>query len=76
MARGKRSYTLEELLQKVTKDISTKEEEIKNLKEQKKQLEEQLKQKRLLELETAISKSGKTIEEVLALFKTQTKMSN
>lgn len=76
MARGKRSYTLEELLQKVTKDISIKEEEIKNLKEQKKQLEEQLKQKRLLELESAISKSGKTIDEVLALFKTQTKMSN
>lgn len=67
MARGRHVYTPEELLAKVTNDISTKEAEIKNLKEQKKRLESELREKRLLELDELIIQSGKTFEEIREL---------
>lgn len=67
MARGRRIYTQEEMLEKIINDIATKEAEIKELKEQKKRIEMELREKRLLELDGLISQSGKTFDEIKEL---------
>lgn len=64
MARGKKSYTLEEQLQMTTNDIEKYEEAIKVLKAKKKELEKAIKQEKLAQLYEIVQASGKTIDEV------------
>ncbi len=64
MARGKKSLTLEEQLEKITADIEDTELSLKEMKRTKKELEEQVKMSRLAELDELISSSGKSFEEV------------
>lgn len=67
MARGKKGYTLEEQLERITSEIESCETKLKELQKQKKELEEQIKMNRLAELDELISTSGKSFEEVKAL---------
>lgn len=67
MARGKKSYSLEEQMDKIIAEIESTEESLKELKRTKKDLEEQIKMNRLSELDELISASGKSIEEVKAM---------
>ncbi len=64
MARGKKSYTLEEQLERITSEIEEMEVSLKELKKEKKDLEEQVKMNRLAELDEMISSSGKSFDEV------------
>lgn len=64
---GRKKLTTVEQLEKVNESISTKEEELKELKARKKELEELKKQEDLNELYTLITASGKSVEEVKAL---------
>ncbi len=64
MARGKKSLTLEEQLEKITAEIEDTETSLKEMKRTKKELEEQVKMSRLAELDELISSSGKSFEEV------------
>lgn len=64
MARGRKSYTLEEKLEKINSQIDEYTEQIISLKEQKKEIEKEIKNKKLLELYDAVQASGKSIEEV------------
>lgn len=65
--RGRKSYTLEEKLEKVIKDIEEAEIHLDELKQQKIDLESQVRVKRLEEIDKMISESGKTFEEVKGL---------
>lgn len=67
MARGKKSYTLEEQLEKISSEIEKMEASIKELKSTKKELEEKIKQQRLSELDELITSSGKSIEDIKEL---------
>ena len=67
MARGKKSYSLEEQMDKIIAEIESTEESLKELKRTKKELEEQIRLNRLSELDQLISASGKSIEEVKAM---------
>lgn len=67
MARGKKSYSLEEQMDKIIAEIESTEESLKELKRMKKDLEEQIRMNRLSELDELISASGKSIEEVKAM---------
>ena len=71
MARGKKSLTLEEQLEKITAEIEDTETSLKEMKRTKKELEEQVKMSRLAELDELISSSGKSFEEVKDLFSRQ-----
>ncbi len=64
MARGKRSYTLVEQLERTTSEIEDLEIHLKELKRSKKELEEQIKLNRLSELDKLIAASGKSFEEI------------
>lgn len=64
--RGRKSYTLEEKLEKVIKDIEETEIHLDELKQQKIDLESQVRVKRLEEIDKLISESGKTFEDVMA----------
>ena len=64
MARGKKSYTLVELLERTTSEIEDLEIHLKELKRSKKELEEQIKLNRLSELDKLIAASGKSFEEI------------
>lgn len=67
MARGKKSLTPEENLERIIGLIKDNEDAIKKLKAEKVQVEEEIKQKRLAELDALISESGKSFEEVKEL---------
>lgn len=67
MARGRKSLTPEENLERIIGLIKENEDAIKKLKAEKIQVEEEIHQKRLAELDTLISKSGKSFEEVKEL---------
>lgn len=67
MARGKKSCTLEEQLEKITNEIDNMENSLKELKQAKKDLEEQIKMNRLAELDELISSKGLSFEDVKAL---------
>lgn len=71
MARGKKSLTLEEQLEKITAEIEDTETSLKEMKRTKKELEEQVKMSRLAELDELISSSGKSFEEVKDLLSRQ-----
>lgn len=67
MARGRKSLTPEENLERIIGLIKENEDAIKKLKSEKIQVEEEIKQKRLSELDALISESGKSFEEVKEL---------
>lgn len=67
MARGRKSLTPEENLERIIGLIKENEDAIKKLKAEKIQVEEEIKQKRLAELDALISESGKSFEEVKEL---------
>ncbi|MBD5395896.1 MAG: hypothetical protein HDR71_16915 [Lachnospiraceae bacterium] len=68
MARPKKVVlTPEEELEKLTADIESAKENLKELEKQKKELEVQIKMDRLAAIDDLISASGKSLEEVKAL---------
>lgn len=64
MARGRKSYTLDEQLERITIEINNMETSLQKLKESKKDLEEQIRQNRLAELDELITMSGKSMDEI------------
>ena len=66
MARGRKSYTLEEKLQNVTNDIENTKLCLQKLEEEKKELEIQIKQQRLEEIDKMMVQNGKTFDDVMA----------
>lgn len=66
MARGKKTYTLEEKLQNVTNDIENTKLCLEKLEEEKKDLESQIKQQRLEEIDKLMTQKGKTFDDVMA----------
>lgn len=68
---GRKKLSTAEQLEKINETITTKEEELKELKVQRKELEVQKKQEDLSELYQIISASGKSMEEVKVLLAKQ-----
>ena len=64
MARGRKSLSLDEQLEKITAEIENMESSLKEMKKAKKDLENQIKQARLAELDDLISEKGLSFEEV------------
>ena len=67
MARGRKSYTLEEKLERVNSDIENTKMCLQKLETEKKEIELQIKQQKLEEIEKLINASGKTFDEVKEL---------
>ena len=67
MARGRKSLSLDEQLEKITAEIENMESSLKEMKKAKKDLEGQIKQARLAELDEIISEKGLSFEEVKEL---------
>ena len=67
MARGRKSLSLDEQLEKITAEIENMESSLKEMKKAKKELEDQIKQARLAELDELISEKGLSFEEVKEL---------
>ena len=67
MARGRKSLSLDEQLEKITAEIDNMESSLKEMKKAKKDLEDQIKQARLAELDDIISEKGLSFEEVKEL---------
>lgn len=66
MARGRKSYTLEEKLQNVTNDIENTKQCLEKLETEKKKLESQIKQQKLDEIDKLMVQNGKTFDDVMA----------
>ena len=66
MARGRKSYTLEEKLEIVNKDIENTKMCLQKLETDKKELEQQIKQQRLEEIDKLMTQNGKTFDDVMA----------
>ena len=64
MARGRKTLSLDEQLEKITNEIENMESSLKEMKQTKKELEEQIRQARLAELNDLINERGLTFEEV------------
>ena len=64
MARGRKSLSLDEQLEKITNEIENMESSLKEMKRTKKELEEQIRQAKLSELNDLINERGLTFEEV------------
>ena len=64
MARGRKSLSLDEQLEKITAEIENMESSLKEMKKAKKDLEDQIKQARLAELDEIISGKGLSFDEV------------
>lgn len=64
MARGRKSLSLDEQLEKITTEIENMENSLKEMKQAKKNLEEQIKQAKLTELNDLITERGLSFEEV------------
>ncbi len=71
MARGRKNYTLDEQLDKITKEIENMENSLTEMKKAKKELEEQIHQNKLVELDELISECGLSIDEVKTLLETR-----
>ena len=67
MARGRKSLSLDEQLEKITTEIENMESSLKEMKKAKKDLEDQIKQARLSELDDIISEKGLSFDEVKEL---------
>lgn len=71
MARGRKpALTLDEQLEKITEEIETMENSLKELKSAKRDLEEQIRMNRLAELDDLITASGKSIDDIIELLNT------
>lgn len=66
MARGRKSYTLEEKLEMVNKDIENTKMCLQTLETEKKELESQIKQQRFEEIDRMMTQNGKTFDDVMA----------
>lgn len=64
MPRGKRTYTLEEQLERITNEIENMESSLKQLKSAKQEIEAQIRQSRLAELDELIILKGLTFDQV------------
>ena len=64
MARGRKTLSLDEQLEKITTEIDNMENSLKEMKRTKKELEEQIRQAQLSELNDLINERGLTFEEV------------
>ena len=64
MARGRKSLSLDEQLEKITAEIENMENSLKEMRIAKKNLEEKIRQARLAELDELISEKGLSFEEV------------
>ena len=64
MARGRKTLSLDEQLEKITTEIDNMESSLKEMKQTKKELEEQIRQAKLSELNDLINERGLTFEEV------------
>ena len=64
MARGRRSYTLEEELEIMNNEITNTEEKLKQLKAKKVVLEERIKKANLEELDELIKSKGLSFDQV------------
>lgn len=64
MPRGKRTYTLEEQLERITNEIENMESSLKELKSAKQEIEAQIRQNRLAELDELIALKGLTFDQV------------
>lgn len=64
MARGRKSYTLDEQLEKITNEIENMEKSLKEMRQAKKELEEQIRQNRLIELDDLMTEKGLSFEEL------------
>lgn len=60
------SFTLEQHLENIDKEIAEREEELKNLREKRKEITTKIEEEKKEALYKAVIASGKTIEEVLA----------
>lgn len=60
------SFTLEQQLENINKEIAEREEELKNLREKRKEITIKIEEEKKEALYKAVIASGKTIEEVLA----------
>lgn len=67
MARGRKNLTLDEQLDRITKEINNMEDSLIELNKAKNDLEEQIHRNQLEELDELITKSGLSIEEVKSL---------
>lgn len=67
MARRKRNLTLGEEILELEHAAESCEEEIRKLTDRKKELKQLIEQKQLETLHQAVQKSGKSIDEVIAL---------
>ena len=64
MARGRKTLSLDEQLEKITTEIENMENSLKEMKQTKKELEAQIRQAKLSELNDLINERGLTFEEV------------
>lgn len=64
MARGRKTLSLDEQLEKITTEIENMEISLKEMKQAKKNLEEQIKQAKLVELNDLITERGLSFDEV------------
>lgn len=64
MARGRKSYTLDEQLNKVTNEIEIMENELKKMKQLRVELEQRIRQNKLAELDQLMSSKGLSFEEL------------
>lgn len=64
MARGRKSYTLDEQLNKVANEIENMEIELKKMKQLKVELEQRIRQNKLAELDQLMSSKGLSFEDL------------
>ena len=64
MARGRKTLSLDEQLEKITTEIENMESSLKEMKQTKKELEEQIRQAQFSELNDLTNERGLTFEEV------------
>ena len=64
MARGRKTLSLDEQLEKITTEIENMENSLKEMKQTKEELEEQIRHAQLSELNDLINERGLTFEEV------------
>lgn len=79
MPRGRKPLnpqSLQEQMEALNRQIAEREEELKNLKSKKKELNKQIEAKQKDELYNAFMKSGKALEDILAVLSDDTAAGN
>ena len=69
MARGRKSLSLDEQLEKITTEIENMENSLKEMKQTKKDLEEKINMNRLAELDELITSKGLGFDDVVNMLK-------